>query len=59
MYTHIIDICPHCGGEGKIKGRKRFRVICKNCGAQGPIKPTSSQAVKAWNRSNTKEQTDG
>ena len=53
-----IEKCLHCGGEGKLKGRKKLKVICTCCGASGPIKPVASQAIKTWNRSNKKEQSD-
>ena len=47
-----IKPCLHCGGEGKLKGRKKHRVICTKCGAQGAEKPLVSQAVAAWNMEN-------
>ena len=50
-----INRCLHCGGVAKLKGRKKMRVVCTVCGAQGPIKPFVSQAVDAWNMSNTNE----
>lgn len=50
-----IKRCRHCGGEGKLKGRKKLRVICQSCGAQGPVKPLASQAIEAWNLTAEKE----
>ena len=48
----IINHCPHCGGKGKIKGRKKHKVVCTKCGAQGAEKPLASQAVASWNQEN-------
>ena len=48
----IINPCLHCGGKGKIKGRKKHKVVCTKCGAQGAEKPLASQAVASWNREN-------
>ena len=51
VYNNLaICHCPHCGGEGKIKGRKKQRVVCTKCGAQGAEKPLASQAVASWNQ---------
>lgn len=52
-----IEKCFHCGGEGKLKGRKHHRVVCTECGAQGPVKKTPSQAVAAWNKGHESEET--
>lgn len=47
-----INPCLHCGGKGKIKGRKKLMVVCSVCGAQGPEQPLRSQAIASWNRDN-------
>ena len=47
-----IKPCPHCGGKGKLKGRKKRKVVCTKCGAQGAEKPLASQAVASWNQEN-------
>ena len=47
-----------CGGEGVLKGRKKYKVVCQKCGAQGPVKPLPSQAIAAWNLSNKKVKRD-
>ena len=46
----FIKPCLHCGGRGKLKGRKKHKVVCTKCGAHGAEKPLASQAVDAWNR---------
>lgn len=51
MYEKIMTIipCPHCGGKGVLKGRKKRKVVCTQCGAQGAEKPLASEAVASWN----------
>ena len=51
MYEKIMTInpCPHCGGKGVLKGRKKRKVVCTKCGAQGAEKPLASEAVASWN----------
>lgn len=45
--------CSFCGEDGMLMPRPvgdNWRVECDACGARGSSKPTSHEAIRAWNR---------
>lgn len=45
-----LNICPFCGGNAEVIGRKKMKAVCQDCGASSPIFDFRSQAVEYWNK---------
>lgn len=46
----ITEKCPFCGGDGRIKGYKKYMVICKTCSFCTAKFSTAAEAAAAWNK---------
>ena len=52
-----IELCPYCGGKGKVREGLLFWVKCENCGAESMCCGSEAEAIERWNKVSTKNKT--